>query len=70
MVDMFASSLNNHLPVFSSPVPDPLAWQMDAFIVPGDDLFVYAYPPFAILRLVLNRALTTSLLRMTLTAPM
>ena len=69
MVDLFATSLNNRLPVYCSPVPDPLAWQVDAFTVPWDDLFVYAYPPIAVLRLVINRVLMSSRLRMTLIAP-
>ena len=70
MVDLFATSLNNRLPVYCSPVPDPLAWQVDAFTVPWDDLFVYAYPPIAVLRLVINRVLMSSRLRMILIAPM
>ena len=70
MVDLFATSLNNRLPVYFSPVPDPRAWQVDAFTVPWDDLFVYAFPPFAVLRQVINRVLVASRLRMILIAPM
>ena len=70
MVDLFATSLNKRLPVYCSPVPDPMAWQVDAFAVPWDDLDVYAFPPFAVLRQVINRVLVASRLRMTLVAPM
>ena len=69
MVDLFATSLNNRLPVYCSPVPDPLAWKVDAFVVPWNDLDVYAFPPFAVIRLVLNRLLMSQRTRMTLIAP-
>ena len=46
MVDLFATALNRRLPVYCSPVPDPMAWQVDVFAV--------SFPPIAILRLVIN----------------
>ena len=69
MVDSFATALNRRLPVYCSPVPDPLAWH-DAFTVPWDHLDAYAFPPCAILRLVINRVLMSSHLRLILIAPM
>ena len=70
VVDLFATSLNRRLPVYCSPVPDPMAWQVDAFTIPWDDLEVYAFPPVATLRLVINRVLMSRRLHMTLVAPM
>ena len=69
MVDLFATSLNNRLPVYCSPVPDPLAWKVDAFSVPWDDLDVYVFPPFAVIRLCINRVLMSRRTRVTLIAP-
>ena len=68
-VDLFASSLNKKLPVYCSLLPDPLAWQEDAFLVPWDNLDVYAFPPFTLIRKTLNRVLRSQNLRMTLVAP-
>ena len=47
------------------PVPDPMAWQVDAFAIPWDHLEVYAFPvyafpPIAVLRLVINRVLSSN----------
>ena len=54
MVDLFATALNRRLPVYCSPVPDPMAWEVDAFTMPWDHLDTYVFPPCAILRLVIN----------------
>ena len=61
IVDLFATALNRRLSVYCSPIPDPMAW---------DHLDVYAFSPIATLRLVINRVLIASQLRMTLIAPM
>ena len=45
------------------------AWQEDAFMVPWSNLDSYAFPPFALIRRVLNRLLASSGARMTLVAP-
>ena len=70
MVDLFATALNRRLPVYCSPVPDPMAWQVDAFTVPWDDLDAYAYPPIAVIRPVINRVLMAKRLRLILIAPL
>ena len=70
MVDLFATALNRRLPVYCSPVPDPMAWQVDAFTIPWDNLEAYAFPPTAILRSVINQVLRADQLRMVLIAPM
>ncbi|XP_068244858.1 uncharacterized protein [Palaemon carinicauda] len=55
VMDLFATKLNTQLPVFCSPVPDPKVAFEDAFQHPWDNLNVYAFPPFGMLRQVLNR---------------
>ena len=48
-VDLFATRFNNKLPLFVSPVPDPLAIAVDALSMPWEDLDAYAFPPTVIL---------------------
>ena len=48
-IDMFATRFNYKLPQFVSPVPDPLAWVVDALSLPCEDLDAYAFPPVTIL---------------------
>ena len=68
-VDLFASALNKKLPVYCSLLPDPLAWQEDAFMIPWDGLDAYVFPPFILIRRILDRVLESRNLRMTLVAP-
>ena len=46
--DLFATKFNK-LPQFVSPVPESLAWAVDALSLPREDLDQYAFPPEAIL---------------------
>ena len=55
MVDLFATSLNYRLPVYFSPLNDPVAAGTDAFLQSWDGLQAYAFPPFALIRNVLNK---------------
>ena len=48
-IDLFATRFNYKLPHFVSPVPDPLAWAVDALSLPWEDLDPYAFPTVAIL---------------------
>ena len=48
-VDLIAPRFNNKLPLFVSPVPDPLAIAVYALGLPWEDLDTYAFPPAAIL---------------------
>ena len=41
-IDLFATRFNNKLPLFVSPVPDPLATAVDALSLPWEDLEAYA----------------------------
>ena len=44
-IDLIATRFNNKLPLFVSPVPDPLATAVDALSLPWEDLDAYAFPP-------------------------
>ena len=48
-IDLFATSFNNKLPLFVSPVLDPLSWAVNALSLPWEDLDAYAFPSAAIL---------------------
>jgi hypothetical protein len=45
-LDLFATSLNHKLDIFVSPVPDPLAYAVDAMSISWKGMFAYAFPPF------------------------
>ena len=53
MIDLFATRFSARLPIFVSPVPDPLAWAVDALSFSWKGLFLYAFPPFALIPKVL-----------------
>jgi hypothetical protein len=54
-IDLFATRLNNRLPVFVSPVPDPLAESVDALTLDWTGLDAYAFPPPVLLNTVLRK---------------
>ena len=54
-VDLFATRFNNKLPLFVSPIPDPLATAVDALSLPWEELDAYAFPPAAILGKVMEK---------------
>ena len=60
-LDLFATHANAKLPLYVSPVPDPMAWKQCTFQRPWDHLSAYALPRFALLRQVLSRVLSTGL---------
>ena len=68
-IDLFASRFNNKLPQCVSPVPDPLAWAVDALSLPWEDLDVYAFPPVAILGKAVEKLLEHPCHRVILFAP-
>ncbi|XP_064107960.1 uncharacterized protein LOC135216517 [Macrobrachium nipponense] len=68
VVDLFATQHNRKLPVFFV-VLDPWAAAEDAFQHPWDNLEVYTFPLFRLIRKVISTALVTSNLRMILVAP-
>jgi hypothetical protein len=67
-IDLFATRLNRRLPVFVSPVPDPLAENVDALTLDWTGLDAYAFPPPALLGIVL-RKIQLELSVVTLLAP-
>ena len=54
-IDLFATRLNHLLPLFVSPVPDHRACAVDAMSLEWKNLFAYAFPPFKLVPLVLNK---------------
>ena len=69
-IDLFATGgFNNKLPLFVSPVPDPLATAVDALSLPWEDLDAYAFPPAAILGKVVEKLQDSPCKRIILIAP-
>ena len=68
-VDLFATRFNNKLPQFVSPVPDPLAWAVDALSLSWEYLDPYAFPPAAILGKVVEKLQDYPCNRIILIAP-
>ena len=55
-LDLFATGLNNQLPVYVSPCPDPQALALDALSLDWNTLpLAYAFPPMPILPKVLQK---------------
>lgn len=48
-IDLFATSLNNRLPVFVSPVLAPEAYAADAMSLSWKGMWAYAFPPFPLI---------------------
>ena len=68
-IDLFATRFNNKLPLFVSPVPDPLATAVDALSLPLEDLDAYAFPPAAILGKVVKKLQDSPCKRIIVIAP-
>ena len=69
MVDLFATSFNNQLPIYVSPIPDPAAWGVDALHLSWEGLDAYAFPPPILLPRVVAKIQATQNLLLTLVAP-
>ena len=54
-VDLFATCLNQKLPLYVSPVPDQNTWNIDALNISWSSLVAYAYPPTALLHKVIQK---------------
>jgi len=70
LVDLFATRLNTKLPIFISPVPDPLALDVDALSVSWEGMTAYAFPPHKIIPQVLHKVSQTQSLRLILVTPL
>ena len=69
-INLFVASLNAKLPLYCSLVPDPQAVFEDAFRHPWDNLDLYEFPPFPLVRRVVARVRETPNLSMTLVGPL
>ena len=56
-VDLFATRQNTCLPIFVSPIPDVAAMAIDAMSLDWREMWGYAYPPHALLPLILRKIL-------------
>jgi hypothetical protein len=54
-IDLFASRINNQLPVFCSRRWDPLAWETDALSFSWEGLAGYAFPPICLISRILQK---------------
>ena len=54
-IDLFATRLNNRLPLYVSPIPDSRALSVDALSMNWDRIHAYAFPPFHIIPKVLSK---------------
>lgn len=54
-IDLFATRLNNRLPLYVSPVPDNSALAIDAMSMNWDGIHAYAFPPFHIIPAILTK---------------
>ena len=68
MVDLFATRLNNRLPLYVAPNVDHSAWAVDALTLDWNGLEAYAFPPFILLPKVLQK-IRSSACQITLIAP-
>lgn len=69
LVDLFATRLNYRLPNFVSPFHDPMAVARNAFLFPWDHKELYAFPPFHVIRKVINKLLSSKGIKLVLIAP-
>ena len=54
-IDLFATRLNNRLPMYVSPIPDSKALAIDALSISWDHIHGYAFPPFHAIPAILNK---------------
>ena len=54
-IDLFASALNNQLPIYCARYQEPQAWATDALSISWANMFAYAFPPISLLPRVLAK---------------
>jgi hypothetical protein len=54
-INLFATKMNNRLPQYMSPLPDPKALAVNALAVSWDSMNAYAFPPTPLIQAVLNK---------------
>jgi hypothetical protein len=57
-IDLFATKMNNRLPQYMSPLPDPKALAVNALAVSWNALNAYAFPLTLLIQAVLNKVMT------------
>ena len=68
-VDLFATSINYRLPVYYAPLRDPQSAGTDALLQSWSNLQAYAFPPFSLVRQVVNKWRASANCDLTLIAP-
>lgn len=68
-VDLFATHGNARLPIFVSLRPEPLALATDALAISWSHMDAYAFPPFPLIQLTLEKVRVDSSMVLTLVAP-
>ena len=68
-IDLFAAAMTHRLPVYFSPMFDPMSAGTDAMLQSWDGLQAYAFPPFSLLPRVLAKVRASRNLELTLVAP-
>ena len=68
-VDLFATNQFHRLPVYFSPMKDPMSVGTDSMLHTWDNLQVYAFPSFSLIQKVLNKLSSSNNTDMTLIAP-
>ena len=58
-IDLFATRLNNRLPLYVSPIPDQQALSIDALTMDWNRIHAYAFPPFHLIPAVINKVLSS-----------
>ena len=68
-IDLFATAMTHRLPVYFSPMFDPMSAGTDAMLQSWDGLQAYAFPPFSLIPRVLAKVRAFRNLELTLVAP-
>ena len=68
-IDLFATRLNNRLPLYVSPIPDQQALSIDALSMDWNRVHAYAFPPFHLIPAVINKV-QSSQCKIVLIAPL
>ena len=68
-IDLFATAMTRRLPVYFSPMFDPMSAGTDAMLQSWDGLQAYAFPLFSLLPRVLAKVRASRNLELTLVAP-
>ena len=68
-IDLFATRFNHKLPLFVSPLPDPMATAVDALSLSWENLDADAFPPTAILGKVVEKLQDSPYQRLIVIAP-